>query len=221
MWFSVSRGSHPYPPYSTERSPARVGKITPDGRITEFTLPDATAEPAGMASDRAGNLWLTENVGAETGKEGIRIRRETPAGGLTEKTLSDEGGWPGAIALGPEGNIWISESDGLVCKVLRVTPRWQIRRFTLPPRGAESRVTSRIESMTAGPDGNLWFVASDPSVLGRITPRGQIAETRVGENASSPESLVRGPGGSLWFNEWRAASITRLAPLPAPPRREH
>ncbi|MFL6002873.1 MAG: hypothetical protein ACJ72P_08710, partial [Nocardioides sp.] len=72
---------------------------------------------------------------------------------------------------------------------------------------------SNPASMTLGSDGNLWFTEAsefftpgpDPngggtfhSNIGRITPRGAIAEFRV-EGGGFPNDIVQGPGGVLYF----------------------
>jgi streptogramin lyase len=61
-------------------------------------------------------------------------------------------------------------------------------------------------SLTAGPDGNLWFIESSTSVgglaIGRITPSGAVTEfplpTGYGVEYGS---LTAGPDGNLWFEE--------------------
>ncbi len=59
---------------------------------------------------------------------------------------------------------------------------------------------SRPKQITAGPDGNLWFVesASAGNKIGRITPSGSISEFPLSAN-SDPEWIAAGPDGALWF----------------------
>jgi virginiamycin B lyase len=74
--------------------------------------------------------------------------------------------------------------------------------------------------MTAGPDGNLWFVALKPfSVLdesiGRLTPGGGITEfplpVRSYEGAAGP-AIVAGSDGNLWFTEYGGRKLGRITP---------
>ena len=68
-------------------------------------------------------------------------------------------------------------------------------------------------SLTTGPDGNLWFISSDkatwiPDLIGRITTDGTITIF------SHPdlyylESLTTGSDGNLWFTD-RGNSIGRI-----------
>jgi streptogramin lyase len=54
-------------------------------------------------------------------------------------------------------------------------------------------------SITAGPDGNLWFTLN-PSAIGEINPStGAIAEFPFPSAVAQPLSIVSGPAGNLWF----------------------
>ena len=57
--------------------------------------------------------------------------------------------------------------------------------------------------ITAGPDGNLWFVASDPAgpKIGRITPEGAITQFAIPTVPADPSKITIGPDGNLWFTE--------------------
>ena len=43
----------------TERLASAIGRITPDGTITEYKLPTFTSYPGGIAAGPDGNLWFT------------------------------------------------------------------------------------------------------------------------------------------------------------------
>jgi len=60
--------------------------------------------------------------------------------------------------------------------------------------------------ITAGPDGNLWFAATDVNMIGRITPAGSFTEfplptTCGSSNGCGPYAITAGPDGNLWFTE--------------------
>ena len=67
-------------------------------------------------------------------------------------------------------------------------------------------------SLTAGPDGNVWFVLSGPKQIGRITPTGVITTFPVPGN---PRGITLGPDGNLWFAEQDRPVIARIAPTGA------
>lgn len=66
-------------------------------------------------------------------------------------------------------------------------------------------------SITAGPDGNLWFVEQGSEYVGRMTTSG--ATTKFAASAGSgPASIVAGPDGNLWFTEVFGDRIGRITP---------
>lgn len=97
--------------------------------------------------------------------------------------------------------------------------------LTATPAAAASLAPAvRAHALTAGPDGNLWFVggsfafADSPEVVGRVTPTGEVAEFPLpaGDTAlPSRPAIVSGPDGNLWFAEGRASRIGRITPVGA------
>src|SRR5262245_52334212 len=58
-------------------------------------------------------------------------------------------------------------------------------------------------SITAGPDGNLWFTEYGGGQIGRITPLGVVTEFSAGITAfATPWGITAGPDGNLWFTEY-------------------
>jgi Bacterial Ig domain len=89
----------------TEPANDRVGRITPTGKITEYSKGITTGgTPVRIALGPDGNMWFTE-VNAS------KIGRITPAGEVTEFSsgISPNAGI-GGIAAGPDGNVWFTES---------------------------------------------------------------------------------------------------------------
>ena len=135
--------------------------MTPAGVVTEFPvstgpltwLREITAGPDG-------NLWFTE--GPST------IGRITPAGEVTKF-------WSGSaegITAGPDGSLWFAVPGAAAGGV---TVGGAIGRMN--PSGGEAcdfrlglSPQSSPLSITAGPDGNLWFTGTDR--VGYITPSG-------------------------------------------------
>src|SRR5207247_333447 len=127
----------------TENSGNKVGKITPNGTITEFVLPAFFSSPSGITSGPDGNLWFTET-------SSNKIGRITTAGALTEFALGS-GRSPLGITSAPDGNLWFTEQ--LAARIGRITPAGAFTEF--------STDAAPIHIM-AGPDSNLWFTASSP-----------------------------------------------------------
>src|SRR5262245_61422081 len=59
-------------------------------------------------------------------------------------------------------------------------------------------------SITAGPDGNMWF--TEQSAIGRISLNGALTEFPV----AGASNIVAGPDGNLWFTE--PSAIGQITP---------
>jgi virginiamycin B lyase len=69
------------------------------------------------------------------------------------------------------------------------------------------------ESITAGPDGALWFTDSDS--IGRVTTDGVITKFSIPTTDSGPDGITSGPDGALWFIEALASKIGRITTVGA------
>jgi virginiamycin B lyase len=67
-------------------------------------------------------------------------------------------------------------------------------------------------SITAGPDGNLWFTEDAGNNIGRITTTGEITEFPIPTPQSGPHGIAVGPDGNLWFTEQTGNKIGRINP---------
>jgi virginiamycin B lyase len=76
----------------------RVGRMTPTGSYTEYTMSTSNAEMAGIAAGPDGNVWFTE------GGIGTRVGFITMAGVVKE--LPPLHRIPSGITAGPDGNMW-------------------------------------------------------------------------------------------------------------------
>ncbi len=190
----------------------KIGRATPAGKISEFSLPEGTL-PEEITAGADGNLWFTENQDDQAGK----IGRITPAGKISEFVLPPfQGGngvnkssRPHGIAAGRDGNIWFIEVFGE--NIGRITPTGKITEFPLPTG------VGQPGAITAGPDGNLWFVSSGlgatSDTIGRITPSGELTLFPDPGFSGDPFAITAGPDHNLWFVELAANQITRATPL--------
>jgi streptogramin lyase len=79
------------------------------------------------------------------------------------------------------------------------------------------------QGITAGPDGNVWFVENRASRFGRVT----VASDRIDDFStgsgisagSQPSEITVGPDGKLWFTEEAGNRIGRIS-LDGPPKAE-
>lgn len=177
-----------------ERAANRIGRITPAGAITEFSLPVAGREPFGITAGPDGNLWFTE------GKAGIG--RITPSGAITEFPVPSSGTMPEGIVAGPDGNLWFTEFLG--SSIGRITTTGSVTEFPIPTSG------SQPEGIRVGPDGALWFAEFAGNRIGRITTAGVITEFLVPSANAQLVGTTTGPDGALWFTELGPGKIGRI-----------
>jgi uncharacterized protein (TIGR03437 family) len=71
---------------------------------------------------------------------------------------------------------------------------------------------SGLSSITAGPDGNLWFTETTANKIGRITPGGVVTEFPLPTANSKPGTIVAWADGNLWFSESNPARLARITP---------
>jgi streptogramin lyase len=89
----------------TEWNGNKIGKITPAGTITEYTIPTGGSYPVAITAGPDGNLWFTEQLGNNIGKI-------TTSGTITEYAIPTGGSYPHGITAGPDGNLWFTEYYG-------------------------------------------------------------------------------------------------------------
>jgi virginiamycin B lyase len=198
----------------SEPVPGAIGRITPDGVVTEFAVPgsdflsllDITAGPDGA-------MWFT----GFNGPGGVY--RVTMGGTVT---LVAEGGvtagFPSGnvqeITAGPDGNLWVTRpsfSGSVADQLVRITPGGAVTGFG-GAAGLPDDATLR--EITVGPDGNLYMTdsgqgAGNPTAANRVWRFNltsntfeliATAGTTPGFTAGVfPGDITSGPDGNLWF----------------------
>lgn len=191
----------------TENKGHRFGRITPAGKIDDFSTGSgisADALPAGMTLGPDNNLWFTEEAPSR-----IARLKVTGTGGpqATEFTAGiTAGAQPEGITAGPDGNLWFTEFAG--SRIGRITPAGVVTEFS-----AGLTPGSMPLGIAAGPDNFLWFTTlrfpNNPVV--RMSLLGTPAEFTQGITPSSePARIVRGPDGNMWFSEQTKNTIGRI-----------
>ena len=153
----------------TEQYGDRIGRITTDGTITEFSTGiTAGAELRGIVAGPDGALWFTES-------SGNRIGRITTDGAVTEFMSGlTPGSFPFLIAQSPTGDLWFTENS--VSQIGRIG-------FGIPAVTGTSFMYS-----PAGPSSANALVASvTPS-----TATGTIQFSVDGLNHGGPVPVVSG-----------------------------
>ncbi|HEY7123759.1 MAG TPA: hypothetical protein VH540_07375 [Ktedonobacterales bacterium] len=175
-----------------------VGKITPLGTITEYSLP-YPGNLAGTAQEEMiqgpdHNLWFTDP------KAGM-VGRITPSGVITTydgKANSD----PRDLLAALDGSIWFLDSAQ---QALGHIPLGGQLAFY--PLHSPMSINS---SLTVGPDGNLWVTLYNQ--IGRVTAAGAMALYDVPTLDASLWGIVTGSNQHLWFVEYYPGIIGELIP---------
>jgi streptogramin lyase len=190
----------------------KVGFITPDGQITEFSIsvpPGVRGGTGGITTGPDGNLWFTHERTLAT---------ITPTGVLRDHVADNVGA---ALTTGPDGNLWASGPgfDPLTGRlagdfIQRISVTGSVTTFSV------GTFSASLSAIAAGPDGNLWFTEPDSNEIGRITPAGQITLYPVPTAGSLPTGIAAGSNGNVWFTEGASRHIGEIvvngtAPAPA------
>lgn len=171
-------------------------EIGPKGSVTNFPIPDPSAQLTAVALGPDGNMWFEEFSGPNVGYV-------TPSGTVQEFPVFNGGSSSYGIAAGPDGRIWFTDAASTRIGAIAVTGG----KATYYTAG----LTGQPASITAGPDGNLYFGEYD-GTLGRVTTDGVITEfPLVMTEGSFPViSLTIGPDGDIWFSNNAHSQVGQL-----------
>lgn len=148
VWFVEDWGDRVHP---------KIGRITPQGIFTEYTIPTPLV-PGGqnyhdLITGPDGNLWFTEGLAHKIG----RITRQ---GVITEFSVPPPSIYFGSLCVGADGNLWFTDSGNYIG---RMTTSGVVTNFFLIPT-----TESHPAGLTAGPDKNIWFVEVSGNNVGQV-----------------------------------------------------
>jgi streptogramin lyase len=165
----------------TETNAARVGKITPNGVVTEYPIPSGSMG-SDIVAGASGTLWFLD---------GAAIGKVTTTGQITEFPVALSPSSVAGIAYGSDANLWFTDLNAN--KIGKMTPTGTVTEYALP-HNFESPY-----DIAAGPDGNLWY-SNGVGNVGKITTAGVITEYSGPANANVC-SIAAGPHGKLYAAE--------------------
>ena len=170
----------------TNPGPNTVGRITPTGVVSQFAIPSANSNPWGITEGPDGNMWFTEY-------NANKVARITAAGAITE--FDAPLGMPLQIATGGDGRLWVDGFQG--SGIAAFSPDGTSQAFSVT-LGSPS-----LNGLTTGPDGNAWFLDSQPAnpSVGVINAAGTVTEYPIGVAGAAPDQIASaGPStNALWF----------------------
>lgn len=210
--------------WATEFFVGNIVKMSPSGTVlAEYHVPN-TVCLVQVISGPDGAMWFVDLCGNFIG-------RITTDGAITEYPVPKErelsawkkggvnGQAPASITVGPDGNLWVAEFA--TDRIVQLHPDGTYGKDFLLPRHkhlpAHDPDASGPDTITTGPDGNLWFTESrfggGPLVgnrVTRMTTDGVFTEFPIPTPDSRPHQIVTGPDGALWFTEEGANQIGRV-----------
>jgi len=134
-----------------------IGKITPNGAMTEYVLPNPQSVPGSITLGPDGNLWFTDSFPGGNGFLSV-IGKVTTSGVFTEYPVPASDSSAQQITLGPDGNLWFTDCRGN--NIAEVSTGGSFIEYPLP------NPNSCPIGITVVPDHNIWFteVGSPPRV---------------------------------------------------------
>lgn len=164
----------------------RIGRITPAGSLTWFTLP--TTGPRDIVAGPDGEMWY---AGLGT------VGHISVSGTVTELFNPASGADYRAIVAGA-GALWIGDFGRK--SIWRVDLSGAFTEFSVDPL-----IPWRI---TFGADGALWFVNFAHPGFNRMTTSGVVTSFPLVN--SPPWDCALGPDGNVWFS--RSADVGFMTP---------
>ena len=187
----------------TEYDATKIGRVSPDGRVTEVALPRGSAGGLGITGGpggRDGIVWVADPAG-----ELDRVNSSGLAGRTPVRT---GGGIPFAVARGPGGTAWVSSFTGYFehGRVLE-----QLGGRSGPRVVTLADPASDVDALTAGPAGSIWFTDWGAGKIGELAAGGGLRLFADPSPYSGLNDIAAGPDGAMWYTG-QAGLIGRLTP---------
>ncbi|GAC1648481.1 MAG: virginiamycin B lyase [Candidatus Dormibacteraceae bacterium] len=182
----------------------KLGRITPDGSLSEFLIPGAPSAQGFVAVAKDGSVWVTGD------RAGTLTRREAN-GTFTQVRLGLAPNQPlRSVLVGPDGEIWFLARG--TNKLGRITSAGVVTEFPVLPPPAPGLVGPAAQGIgagvTLGPDNAMWFIDGANGKVGRWLASSDAKEFEVPGGAGP--RITSGPDGALWFTEFAGNKIGRI-----------
>ena len=195
----------------TESGAGQIGRIGPDGVITEYPVPRREGSPGspfpyGIIPGPDGALWFHEQIAARLGRidPGTKVITEYELHPRPSNRMEWSSGGP--LVRGPDGGFWFGD---WLTTIYRVGTSGLMTPFRIAPPA------DGIRAIVAGPDGQLWFADQRSPAVFRMTTKGVVTKLWVPPGApkawESFGGMTVAPDGAVWVTQPWANKITRLS----------
>lgn len=164
----------------TEPNVNAIGRITPDGAVSQFMIPTPDSRPSDITAGPEGKLWFSEQGASQIGSVTVggvigELSTRSPANG---------------IALGADGDLWFARGGLGPGRLGRLTPAGDLRWFPI------ARSYTDPTELALGPEGDIWFI--DRLGVAKIAPDGTVTRFKL-PSFQGPADLASGPDGAIWL----------------------
>jgi streptogramin lyase len=181
--------------------------------ITKYPLLTGNTQANFITLGPDGAMWFTQAAGSAGGSD--KAAKITTAGVITE--FANTGG--AFITKGSDGNLWATAPKQGAGAIGKLTTTGVETLISVP-----SGSSLMPFSITAAPDGNLWFSETNGlwpgwgsgGKLGSISTSGVVTEfalpasTETNTTMPSIGVVTVGPDGAIWFTDPRSGRIVRF-----------
>ena len=104
------------------------------------------------------------------------------------------------------GFIWVTDTSANT--ITRYSPAFSNQSIPETPQTyTVPSSNSGVNSITAGPDGSMYFTETNTNKIGKLSKNGVITEFLISTPNSGPTSITSGPAGNIYFTETAANKI--------------
>jgi virginiamycin B lyase len=165
----------------SERFAGKMARLSPNGSLVEFTLPDSgNAIPQGSVVTAGGIVYVTDQ-----GNDTI-VRLDPATGHTTSFQVPTPDALPLGLTLGADGALWFTERSA--DQIGRMTLDGAFTEWPLTPGSFPNRI------VTAS-DGAVWFTELLGGKIGRMTTDGTLTEYPID---GGPVGITVGRDGQLY-----------------------
>jgi sugar lactone lactonase YvrE len=165
------------------------------------------ADPAGVAVDAEGNLWVTGGYEDRVVKFSSQGEYLLQAGspGTGPGQLSN----PGGIAADAEGNVWVADSDNSRIQQFDSEGNF-VQQF-----GSWGTGTGKLSDPTGiaiDPEGDIWVADTGNNRIQEFSSAGSFIRQAGSGELSSPVGLGVDPEGDIWVADTGNNRIQKFGP---------
>src|SRR5256712_7225274 len=221
----------------TEKATGKLGRITQDGTLTEYALPNANSQPTALVIASDFHIWFTETNINKIGRINPVNVVSTGAiisgdgGNFTEFDVPTPNSQPFAIAIG-QGGMFFTEANAnkIGCIRYPLNPsNPTFKEFEVPTSSTLGAIVGDFGGSDMSGYGRIWFAETSANKIGYFKEfagppdfiscedKGSdysqakcFGEIPVLTTASGPFGIAFGPDDNIWFTEKDAGKIGRV-----------